>query len=173
VKACALEIVNENRARINYGLDQEVPQKGLLHGVELDGKKVKGWESIRLNFSKIHELQWKKEFSGTIPSFYRAIFAVDSIGDTFMNAKGFGKGVACINGFNIGMYWASERPQLTLYVPSWLLKKGRNEVIMLNIICLNRITRTQWGKFRLMTFRKLAFDRGPKIKNLVLEPCLL
>ena len=34
----------------------------------------------------------------------------------------FLKGVAWINGFNLGRYWPAVGPQMTLYVPKFLLK---------------------------------------------------
>ena len=49
--------------------------------------------------------------------------------DTFLNCRELGKGVAFINGFNLGRYW-SEGPVQYLYIPAPLLKKGRNEIII-------------------------------------------
>jgi len=40
-----------------------------------------------------------------------------------------GKGVAFINGFNLGRYW-SEGPVQYLYIPAPLLKKGVNQIII-------------------------------------------
>ena len=36
----------------------------------------------------------------------------------------FLKGVAWINGFNLGRYWPAVGPQMTLYVPKFLLKQN-------------------------------------------------
>ncbi|XP_034234390.1 beta-galactosidase isoform X2 [Thrips palmi] len=41
--------------------------------------------------------------------------------DTFLDTSGWGKGVVFVNGFNLGRYWPSVGPQVTLYVPGHLL----------------------------------------------------
>jgi beta-galactosidase len=63
------------------------------------------------------------------PTFYRATFNVDVPCDTFLNPSGWVKGVAWINGFNLGRYWTIG-PQLTLYVPAPVLHVGENELII-------------------------------------------
>jgi beta-galactosidase len=45
----------------------------------------------------------------------------------------WGKGVVWINGHNLGRYWAIG-PQQTLYVPAEWLKKGQNEVTVLELL---------------------------------------
>jgi beta-galactosidase len=42
---------------------------------------------------------------------------------------GWGKGCVFINGFNLGRFW-DIGPQMTLYIPAPLLKKGSNDVIV-------------------------------------------
>ena len=45
----------------------------------------------------------------------------------------FGKGLVYVNGHAIGRFW-SIGPQQTLYVPGCWLKKGKNEVIVLDVV---------------------------------------
>lgn len=52
--------------------------------------------------------------------------------DTFLRFDGWNKGIAWINGFNLGRYWKAG-PQHTLYVPGPLLRKGRNEIVLLEL----------------------------------------
>jgi len=47
--------------------------------------------------------------------------------DTFLDMRGWHKGVVFINGFNIGRYW-KVGPQRTLYIPAPILKTGKNTV---------------------------------------------
>lgn len=47
-------------------------------------------------------------------------------GPLMFNKKGF----ICVNGFNIGRYYNEAGPQLTLYVPSPILKEGQNEIVL-------------------------------------------
>ena len=65
--------------------------------------------------------------------YYRGYFTLGKTGDTFLDMQAFGKGLVYVNGHAIGRYW-NIGPQQTLYVPGCWLKKGRNEVIVLDVI---------------------------------------
>lgn len=41
--------------------------------------------------------------------------------DTFLAMPGFTKGLAFVNGFNLGWYWPSQGPQQTLYIPGEIM----------------------------------------------------
>ena len=71
--------------------------------------------------------------SPSSPGYYRGTFTLKKPGDTFINMEAFGKGMVYINGHAIGRFW-SIGPQQTLYVPGCWLKKGTNEVIVLDIV---------------------------------------
>ncbi|KAL1438026.1 hypothetical protein MTO96_048481 [Rhipicephalus appendiculatus] len=47
--------------------------------------------------------------------------------DTFFDPTGWGKGVVLVNGFNLGRYWPSIGPQVTLYVPGSILRQYPQE----------------------------------------------
>ncbi len=53
--------------------------------------------------------------------------------DTFLATPGWHKGVAWVNGFNLGRYWPVYGPQNTLYVPGPVLRPGQNEVVLLEV----------------------------------------
>lgn len=65
--------------------------------------------------------------------YFRGYFTLKKVGDTFLNTEAFGKGQVYVNGHAIGRFW-SIGPQQTLYVPGCWLKKGRNEVIVLDVV---------------------------------------
>ena len=65
--------------------------------------------------------------------YYRGHFDLGKVGDTFINTESFGKGQAYVNGHAIGRFW-SIGPQQTLYVPGCWLHKGRNELVVLDVI---------------------------------------
>ena len=65
--------------------------------------------------------------------YYRGYFTLNKTGDTFLNMEAWGKGQVYINGHAVGRFW-SIGPQQTLYVPGCWLKKGKNEVIVLDVI---------------------------------------
>jgi len=65
--------------------------------------------------------------------YYRGYFNLKKMGDTFLNFETWGKGQVYVNGHAIGRFW-SIGPQQTLYVPGCWLKKGKNEVIVLDVV---------------------------------------
>ena len=65
--------------------------------------------------------------------YYRGYFNINKVGDTFLNLENWGKGQVYVNGHAIGRHWYIG-PQQTLYVPGCWLKKGKNEVIVLDIM---------------------------------------
>ncbi|WP_036879901.1 beta-galactosidase [Xylanibacter oryzae] len=67
------------------------------------------------------------------PGYYRGYFNLKKVGDTFLNMEAFGKGLVYVNGHSLGRFW-NIGPQQTLYLPGCWLKKGRNEVIVLDVI---------------------------------------
>eukprot|EP00887_Chlorella_sp_A99_P001001 scaffold5.g1001.t1 len=78
------------------------------------------------------------------PVFYRGALAVEPgsprgrtghLADTYLAIHGWGKGVAWVNGFNLGWYWPSRGPQMTLYVPGAALREGENEIVLLEVEC--------------------------------------
>lgn len=50
-----------------------------------------------------------------------------------MAMPGWAKGVAFVNGFNLGWYWPQAGPQMTLYIPGPMLRDGENELILLEV----------------------------------------
>lgn len=68
----------------------------------------------------------------TLPGYYRGYFTLKKTGDTFLNMENFGKGQVYVNGHPIGRFWHIG-PQQALYLPGCWLKKGENEVIVLDV----------------------------------------
>jgi beta-galactosidase len=65
--------------------------------------------------------------------YFKGEFTLKKVGDTFLNFEAFGKGQVWVNGHAMGRIWHIG-PQQTLYVPGCWLKKGKNEVIVLDIV---------------------------------------
>ena len=135
-----LQILVENQGRINFGHLFEDP-KGILNGVLLNSTHLTGWvsNSVPLNSTFPTSIFQSLPRSGSLPT--AAIFFKGSlpafpkgatVNDTFLLLKGWTKGVAFVNGINVGRYWPAEPPQKTLYVPSSALKAGpeANEVVI-------------------------------------------
>ncbi|KAI7843402.1 hypothetical protein COHA_003000 [Chlorella ohadii] len=77
------------------------------------------------------------------PAFFRGTFEVDAanavrgpsghLADTYLALHSWSKGIAWVNGFNLGWYWPRLGPQMTLYVPGPVLREGSNEVVLLEL----------------------------------------
>ena len=65
--------------------------------------------------------------------YYRATFRLKKTGDTFLNMETWGKGQVYVNGHALGRFW-SIGPQQTLYCPGCWLKKGDNEIVVLDVV---------------------------------------
>ena len=141
-----LEILVENVGRVNYGPDLLNNLKGITEKVTLGGKPLTGWTTTPLPLyasvaaKGAAEKQLNKAFSditesnlsASAPTFYRGTFELASPGDLFLDTRGWCKGAVWVNGRSIGKYWAIG-PQHTLYVPGPWVKKGKNEIIVLDL----------------------------------------
>ncbi|KQL52894.1 beta-galactosidase [Heyndrickxia shackletonii] len=127
-----LGILVENMGRINYGPFLK-DYKGITEGVRLNGQFLFHWTIYPLPLKDLTRLEFT-DISKMVhtPQFYKGSFTVDQPADTFLNFEGWKKGVAYINGFNLGRYWEIG-PQQTLYIPAPLLKKGVNEIILFEL----------------------------------------
>ena len=127
---CVIELLVENQGRVNYGPDLQ-DRKGLLGWVRLGINKLYHWEMVPLPLSDLDALAFDAYGAAPIdrPGFHRAVFDVAAPGDCFLDLSGWTKGVAWLNGFNLGRYW-ERGPQRRLYVPAPLLRQGRNELVV-------------------------------------------
>lgn len=132
-----LQILVENMGRVNYG-PRLADRKGITEGVRLNNQFLFGWTMYPLPLEKPSELSFgQTDLPGrgardNRPVFYRGEFAVEECADTFVLLEGWTKGVVWVNGFNLGRYW-SAGPQGTLYLPGPLLRRGSNELIVLEL----------------------------------------
>jgi beta-galactosidase len=126
-----LDILVEAMGRINFGPELVDDRKGIVGKVTLNGEELKPW--LHYSLPLTDPAQWpfaRKPASG--PSLYRGAFRLDALGDTFLDMRGWGKGLVWINGHNLGRYWRVG-PQQTLFVPAPWLKTGSNEAIVLDL----------------------------------------
>lgn len=126
-----LDILVENMGRINFGPRLLEDYKGITESVKWNGQMVANWKMYQLPLSDLKGLRFQK---GPVrgPAFHRGYFDVKSPADTYLDMRGWGKGNVWVNGRNLGRYW-KVGPQQTLYVPGVWLKKGRNEVTVLDL----------------------------------------
>jgi beta-galactosidase len=67
------------------------------------------------------------------PVVRKGSFQLSKVGDTYLDMSHWGKGVVWVNGHNLGRYW-SIGPQQTLYIPVEWLKKGNNDIVVLELL---------------------------------------
>ena len=124
-----LGVLVENMGRVNYSVQMNHQQKGIMDGVVINGSFQTGWEIYNLPLDDLTAVDFTREYVCGTPSFSRFEFEVDECGDTFVDMSGWGKGVVFINGFNLGRFW-EVGPQKRLYLPAPLLHLGTNELIV-------------------------------------------
>jgi beta-galactosidase len=135
-----LDILVEAMGRVNYGPLLH-DRKGITQKVELitDGvtRELIDWKIYGLPLSDQVpvNLTFTKEAT-TLPAFHKGSFTLAKTGDTFLDVSKWGKGLVWINGKCLGRFW-NIGPTQTMYVPGPWLKKGTNEVIVLDLIGTN------------------------------------
>lgn len=145
IKCNKLQIFVENQGHINFNKTNDT--KGITGDVILEtlnvGKiSLKNWSNIRFPLEEEQVARLLErideyhtvDFSQTLfngPMVYYGDFWVRGVHHTYLNTKGWGKGVAYVNGFNLGRYWPLTGPQLTLYVPQEILHYGRNSLFLI------------------------------------------
>ena len=129
-----LEILVENMGRANYGPFMERnARKGITDGVRVGNQFQFGWEVFPLPLEDLSCLEYRtadRPLPET-PCFYKGEFQVEEPADTFLRIPGK-KGIAFLNGFNLGRYWEIG-PTHTLYLPAPLLRKGSNRLEILEL----------------------------------------
>jgi beta-galactosidase len=68
------------------------------------------------------------------PTFYKYVFNAEEVCDTVLHPVGFERGVAFINGFNLGRHWNIENSENKLFVPAPFIKKGKNEIVIFDVM---------------------------------------
>ena len=142
-KGQELKIYIEAMGRINFGRAIK-DYKGITNSVtistEVDGHEMiwnlKRWTILTIPDDYATAKKALNAPPAPITSnmgYYRGHFNLKKVGDTFLNMEQFGKGQVYVNGHAVGRFW-SIGPQQTLYVPGCWLKKGKNEVIVLDVI---------------------------------------
>lgn len=127
-----LDILVENGGRLNFGRDFIYDRKGIVGQVWLNGVPVTNWEIYSLPLDNLSGLKSGKTSDKEFPKFYRGSFNLKSVGDTFLDSTSWDKGNVWVNGHHLGRFWKIG-PQQTLYLPAQWLKKGKNDVVVLEL----------------------------------------
>ena len=178
-----LTILVEAMGRINFGRAIK-DFKGITQNVTLQTQQagheltydLKQWDISLIpddyaTAQKALSIQKKideKALCGQRAGYYRGYFNINKVGDTFLNFETWGKGQVYVNGHPMGRIW-SIGPQQTLYVPGCWLKKGRNEIIVLDVVGPKEPV--VWGQAE-PELNKLQLEKSNKHNNIGDKPDL-
>ena len=198
-KGDELEILVEAMGRINFGraikdfkgIVSDVTLQAEIDHIETTWKP-QGWIQIALpdSYEKatdafVHNIDYSQPDKGvrvgepvkwntdgldlvTRRGYYRGYFNLSKVGDTFLNFETWGKGQVYVNGHAMGRIW-SIGPQQTLYVPGCWLKKGKNEIIVLDVVGPKEAV--VWGQAE-PELNKLQLEKSNKHNNIGDKPDL-
>lgn len=137
-KGTRLDILVEAMGRVNFDVAIH-DRKGITNKVELltetDKKELKNWEvySFPVDYDFAESKKYAEGEKLDAPVYYRATFELDRVGDVFLDMQTWGKGMVWVNGKAMGRFWKIG-PQQTLFMPGCWLKKGKNEIIVLDLL---------------------------------------
>jgi beta-galactosidase len=129
-----LDILVENLGRINFGKYLLQNKKGITEKVLFAGQELQHWKMYSLPFHDLNAVKFSAAKQGAqSPVIKKGGFNLNKLGDTYLDLSNWGKGVVWVNGHNLGRYWGIG-PQQTLYLPVEWLKKGYNDIEVLELL---------------------------------------
>ncbi len=159
-KGDVLDILVEAMGRVNYG-KTIIDRKGITEKVEMlvasIATNLTNWEvfNFPVDYGFQKNLKFKPQKTNC-PAWYKATFDLKSTGDTYIDMSTWGKGMVWVNGYNLGRYWKIG-PQQTLFMPGCWLKKGKNEILILD---LETPTSTQISGVTTPVLDKIVIDES-------------
>ncbi|HVI43601.1 MAG TPA: beta-galactosidase family protein [Chitinophaga sp.] len=136
-KGDVLDILVDAMGRVNYGeyihdrkgLDGQV----LIKNGSATPTALTDWKVYTVSLSNDGAPAHLKYSKGTtsLPAFHKGSFTLQQTGDTFLDMSTWGKGVVWVNGHCLGRFW-NIGPTQTMYIPGPWLKKGVNEIVVLD-----------------------------------------
>ena len=178
-----LLIIVEGMGRINFGraikdfkgIVSDVTITAVVDNLEITWKPQQ-WTKIRIPDdynTAVRALAApadgrEKDFAPNGRGYYRGYFTLKKVGDTFLNFETWGKGQVYVNGHAMGRIW-SIGPQQTLYVPGCWLKKGQNEIVVLDVVGPKQAV--VWGQDK-PELNKLQLEKSNKHNNIGDKPDL-
>jgi len=127
-----LDILVENMGRANFDHLMVTERKGIAGKVILAGGELLGWDCYPMPIDHPADWSYTAGSKAAGPALYRGSFSAAQPADTFLDLRGWGKGMVWVNGRCLGRYWKIG-PQQTLYLPASWLRSGENQVIVLDL----------------------------------------
>ncbi len=131
-----LELWVENMGRVNYGAAMNGERKGLDGPVTVGGRRLAEFELTGWSMRRPPQAPYRpraEEVPEAAPMLYRGRVTVENARDTWLDLRGFGRGIVWWNGRNLGRYW-SAGPVQGIYLPAcWIKTDAENEVVLLEL----------------------------------------
>jgi len=129
-----LEILTEGMGRINFA-QYIIDRKGITERVTLNGMTLMNWKVYNLPMDEkfIYNLRSSNRNPGKKGIYFKGNFVLSTQGDTYIDMSNFIKGIAWVNGHNLGRYW-DIGPQKRLFCPATYLNQGLNEIIVFDLL---------------------------------------
>ncbi|KAK2865902.1 hypothetical protein Q7C36_001958 [Tachysurus vachellii] len=171
-----LDVLVENMGRVNYGKYIN-DFKGLVSNLTLGPETLRNWTVFSLSIDEVVKegLLWDTTsrqgddhahsntpptYYLSPPTFYRGTLEIpdhipDLPQDTYIQFPDWSKGQVWINGVNVGRYWPSRGPQVTLFVPASLLStESPNNITLLEL-------ESETGSGQTLTLRRSVHVKTP------------
>jgi beta-galactosidase len=136
-KPVQLDLLVEAMGHVNFGTEIH-DRKGVIGPVRLGESRLEGAWSVfplpldaPLDAPLLAGLKWKSS-PAQGPAFWRGSFDLTNTADTFLDLSTWGKGVVWVNGRCLARYW-NIGPTQTAFLPGAWLKKGKNEIVILDL----------------------------------------
>ena len=128
-----LEILVEAMGHINFG-EFLIDRKGITDRATLNGMTLMNWEvfGFPLDDRWVVSLPSGAASKGRPGGLFKGNFELSQVADTFLDLTGYQKGYVWVNGHNLGRYW-NIGPQQRLFCPAPWLRRGTNEIIVLDL----------------------------------------
>ncbi|MBO9617423.1 MAG: beta-galactosidase [Niabella sp.] len=130
-----LDILVEGMGHINFAQFM-IDRKGITDRVTLNGMTLMNWNIYKAPLDDAYIKNLKPSAAAAYDgkgTFFKGTFSLGQTGDTYFDLSGYKKGVVYVNGHNLGRYWYIG-PQYRLYCPASWLKKGINEILVLDLL---------------------------------------
>ncbi len=159
-----MEITWKPQGWTQYGMTDSYEKA--VNAFKVNNDYTKPETGVRLGLPAM----WNKDGLDLVSKrgYYRGYFNLKKVGDTFLNFETWGKGQVWVNGHAMGRIW-SIGPQQTLYVPGCWLKKGKNEIIVLDVVGPKECV--VWGQAE-PELNKLQLEKTNKHNNIGDKPDL-
>jgi beta-galactosidase len=131
-----LDLLVENMGRINFGKFMLEERKGLTAPVVFNGNELGPFEQVGMPMQEPPDGSYQEIKEGKTmgsATLYRARMKIGRPCDTWLDMRGFGRGIVWLNGRNLGRYWIVG-PSQGVFVPGcWMKMEGENELVVLEL----------------------------------------